>query len=287
MPKEIRTSSRHQCSCEHGLPPTKATAVVKVIVTLVVMAGLMGSMSGYAQEEAPATVPGLHKRVLQPRERRYTIAIPKDYDGQKPVPLILALHFSGPVTPHFGGRFLEAFVHPALERLGAIMVAPDCTDTDWTRPRSEKDLLELLDFLMKHYAIDKKRTLITGYSMGGIGTWFLAARHQDLFSAALIMAGSPQSSTAKTDWKIPLYVIHSRADEIVPFDPTAKVVEKLRGRGISIQFAPIDGVTHYQVERFFEPLQAAVPWIEKVWQQDFFVDRNVKSIEKIEILNAK
>jgi len=196
-----------------------------------------------------------------------SVFIPNEYDGRKPVPLVLALHFAGRVTPYFGGEFLASFIRPALDGLGAIIVAPDCTDSDWTRPRSEKDVLELLDRVMKIYAIDRKRTLITGYSMGGSGTWYLAARHQDLFPAALIMAGQPESTTAKVNWKIPLYVIHSRADQIIPFKPAENAVEKLKKRGIDVQFVPLDGVTHYQVSGFFAPLEAAVAWIGKAWQK--------------------
>ena len=268
MLEAFRTFSKHQSARANGLRTQKSAAAgLTPIIALVMLVGLVATAGVCAQDEKPATTPGLHHQIPQPRDRRYTIFIPNDYDGQKPVPLVLALHFAGRVTPYFGGEFLASFIRPALDGLGAIIVAPDCTDSDWTRPRSEKDVLELLDRVMKIYAIDRKRALITGYSMGGSGTWYLAARHQDLFTAALIMAGQPESTTAKVNWKIPLYVIHSRADQIIPFKPAENAVEKLKKRGIDVQFVPLDGVTHYQVNGFFAPLEAAAAWIGKAWQK--------------------
>lgn len=220
-----------------------------------------------AQEMAPPAAPGVHKLVLQPRDRRYTVIVPASYDGQKPVPLVFALHFGARVIPpYLGGEFLTGFIYPALQQLDAIMVAPDCTGVSWSDARSEKDVIELFAYIRKHYAIDDARTLITGYSMGGSGTWRLAARHQDLFRAALIMAGQPESATAKVEWKIPIYVIHSRRDEIIPIKPAENVVGKLKTKGINVHFEALDAITHYDTNGFIVPLQNAVPWIKEAWR---------------------
>jgi predicted peptidase len=66
---------------------------------------------------------------------------------------------------------LTSLVEPALRELRAIIVAPDCNGSDWTQSNSEQDVLELLDHVEAAYNIDPNKTLITGYSMGDIGTW--------------------------------------------------------------------------------------------------------------------
>jgi len=220
--------------------------------------------AGAKPAPAPAASPGVHEQLLQPGDRRYTIAIPRSYDGRKPMPLVVALHFGGPPTPYIGRAFLEAVVAPGLQSLGAILVAPDCTGSDWTGPRSERDLLELLDFLLATYPIDPAKVLLTGYSMGGIGAWHLASRHQDRFAAVLIMAGKPSAKAIKADWRLPLYVIHSRDDEIVPLRPTERAVAKLRDRGVDVELVVLEGITHYQSPRYVPVLEAAVPWIRRV-----------------------
>ena len=90
-------------------------------------------------------LPNIQEQVLQPGDRRYTIAIPASYTGDQPVPLVLALHYGGTVTPYYGKGFLVGLVEPALRDLGAIIIAPDCTADDWTQPESETDVLALLD----------------------------------------------------------------------------------------------------------------------------------------------
>jgi len=208
---------------------------------------------------------GIHEQIFARRNQRYTIALPAGYADDKPAPLVLALHYGGPVTPFYGSSILAGLVEPALRELGAIIVAPDCLHGDWANPDSELEIVELLKYLQDHYAIDARKTALTGYSLGGIGTWYLAARHQDKFAAAIPMAGWPQPDSAEVEWKIPLYVIHSRQDEVVPFEQTEQVVHQLQEQGAAVELVLLQDITHYETECFVEPLQAAAPWIRKVW----------------------
>jgi len=212
-----------------------------------------------------ARTPGIHEQTFLPRDQRYTIAIPATYTGAEARPLVVALHYGGPVTPFYGKGILAGLVEPALRELGAIVVAPDCLHGNWTNPQSEAEIIALLEHLQAHYPIDARRTLLTGYSLGGAGTWYLAARNQDRFAAAIPLAGWPQPDSAAVEWKIPLYAIHGRWDEVVPFERTEQVVHQLKGKGGAVELVLLDGISHYEVERFVEPLRAAVPWIRRAW----------------------
>lgn len=207
----------------------------------------------------------IYERILQPGDLRYSIAIPEDFSDDRPYPLILALHFAGHGSPFYGKLILTELVEPALRELGAIIVAPDCTGPDWTHSRSELDVLALFEHMNETYNVDPARTLITGYSMGGIGTWYLAARHQERFSAALVMAGTPPPNVTNTDWRIPILIIQSRNDEIMPLQPTETVVEQLRNNGNVVDLMILEGITHFETWRYTVPLRAAVPWIERAW----------------------
>ena len=209
----------------------------------------------------------IHEKVLPSGDQRYTIAVPAGYTGDQPVPLVIALHFGGEVTPFYGRTILEELVEPALRDLGAIIVAPDCPTNSWTDPQSEKAVLELLAYVEKNYAVDAQRRLITGYSLGGTGTWYLTARNPDRFSAAVIMAGWPPQAIEEVEWKIPLVIIHSRQDEIVPLQPTEDFANTLQAKGAPVKMVILDGITHYEVFRFVEPLRTTVSWVESVWQR--------------------
>ena len=210
--------------------------------------------------------PGIHEQVLQPGERRYTIAIPDGYTHQQPRALIIALHWGGPVTPYIGKWYLLGLVAPALGELGAIIAAPDCTADHWANPSSEEVVIDLLDHLQGTYNIDTQRVLLTGYSMGGIGTWILAAHHQKRIAAALIVSAKPPTDVYHVRWDIPLYVIHSRQDEIFPLADTEAAVNQLHEKGVAIELAIVEGITHFQTEQFVEPIQAAIPWVRESWR---------------------
>ncbi len=227
---------------------------------------ILMAVSGCATSGASVAPSTVKEQVLQPGNRRYALAIPQGYTGAQPVPLVVALHFGGEVTPFYGKLMLTGLVEPALRELGAIIVAPDCTGADWTDPQSEADVLALLDHIQDSYNVDSRRILITGFSMGGTGTWHLAARHQERFAAALIMAGLPESGVVDVSWDVPLYVIHSRDDQLMPLEATQAVASQLRAKGVSIELVVLDGITHYETSRFMEPLQEAVPWIQRAWQ---------------------
>ncbi len=215
----------------------------------------------------PARGAGVHEQILAHRGQHYTIAIPDSYTDAGVTPLIVVLHWGGEMTPFFGKSILAYLAEPALRELGAILVAPDCQHGDWTNPQSESEINALLEHLRDNYNIAVNKTVLTGYSKGGMGTWYLAARNQIEFAAAIPMAGHPQPDSADVRWEIPLYVIHSRRDEIVPYEQTAQVVDQLREKGVAVEFVSLDGVTHYETDRFVQPLRAALPWIRKVWAE--------------------
>jgi predicted peptidase len=226
---------------------------------------VVGMSAGTALAQPILTRPGTYELTLPGSERRYTLVLPRGYLGAESVPLVMALHYGGRVTPYIGRGFLEQLVEPALRELGAILVAPDSAADGWANPTAERHVIELLSFIESNYKVDKTKTLLTGYSMGGMGTWYLAPRHPELFEAAIPMAGRPQADSTELDWRTPTYVINSAADELIAIGPTRDVVGRLKARGAPIEMVVIDDVTHYEVPRYREHLKAAIPWLRGAW----------------------
>lgn len=214
----------------------------------------------------------IHEQTL-PREAgadlRYTVALPGGYTGERVLPLVLALHYGWPgggrPAPFYGKGVLLGLARPALAPLGAIIVAPDCPGHDWANEGSEAALLDLLAHLEQSYPLDLDRLLLLGYSLGGIGTWYLAARHPARFSAAIPISASPPQEAVDRLEGIPLYVIHGRQDELMPIERVEAAVGRLEARGLAVEFVVVEGVTHFETYRFVEPLRAAVPWIRAIW----------------------
>ncbi|MGI9519643.1 MAG: prolyl oligopeptidase family serine peptidase [Pirellulaceae bacterium] len=228
------------------------------------------TISKFAADER---APGMWQESLMRRESedgdvRYTIQVPYTYDGETKVPLIFCLHFGGPVSPWFGRQILTGLVDPALGDLDAIIVAPDSLNGRWNTPENEQAIQDLYTEITETYAIDTDRTLLTGFSMGGHGTFHIAAKHPDKFGVAIPVAGNPSDAAKSADWnKVALYVIHSRADEVVAIEPTESFVKALKEQGVPVEFAVIDDLTHFQTGRYVPHLREAAKWVQEQWSQ--------------------
>lgn len=197
----------------------------------------------------------------------YALSIPDGYDASRPRPLVLALHPGGERTPYYGSAFLRGVVAPALSDLDAILVAPDCPTRAWSDPATERAVLALLQSVMDDYAVDRRRILVTGFSLGGRGTWFMAARHSDFFTAAIPIAGAVGSEPPDKLGTIPTYVIHSRNDEVVPFAPAERLARDLEEQGRAVKFEALTGLGHFQMRGYVEPLRRAGAWVAERWAQ--------------------
>ena len=166
------------------------------------------------------------------RGQTYGLLIPKAAADASGYPMILGLHYASPtpgLSPYFGLGYVGQLVLPALQELNAILVAPDAPDATWTSAISERLVQAVIAELKKESAIDPRRTLVTGFSMGGTGTWSMAAKHPELFRGAIPVAAAPPP--ADLEPAMPVYVIHSRKDESNAFEPTEKAVRALEDAG--------------------------------------------------------
>lgn len=197
----------------------------------------------------------------------YGISIPPSYQSEKPVPLVLALHYGGDFSDYYGKSFALNLVEPGLEELEAIIISPTCPSKDWTVPISETAVMALIEFIQSNYSIDQQRILVTGYSLGAIGTWYYAAKYPDIFSIAIPISGTGMSKWENLlkEIKAQVYVIHSRNDEICPLEDVEYLIDILISWGLPIQLRIVEGLTHYQTTEFVQYLQETIPWIQSIW----------------------
>lgn len=213
---------------------------------------------------AAADVQNLSMKLPDGRELLYGLSLPDGYRAGQPRPLVLALHPGGQRMRYYGSAYTKAVVGPAVMTLNAIVVAPDCPSESWADADSDSAVMALLERVMQQYAIDRKRVLVVGFSMGGRGTWFMASHHRDLFTAAIPMAasvGEPAESLAT----MPTYVIHSRRDQVVPFAPAEENVRALERLGRTIKFDALNDLTHYDMVDYVPALRRAVSWVVEQW----------------------
>ena len=213
-----------------------------------------------------ALAPGFHRLTLPRADGpaiNYAILVPDGYSPSTPVPLLLALHFGGNPAGA-GASVLQILIGPALSELGAIIVAPDSVGGSWTTPENDVAVNALLDTVLDDYSIDEEKIAVTGFSMGGAGSWHFAQNFPERFSAAVPIAGRPPASAA--GWQLPVLAIHAHDDEVVPFGPAEARIAELQNAGVDATLIALSGISHYETHRFQDALQQAVPWLREIWE---------------------
>ena len=160
----------------------------------------------------------------------YLLFLPADYGkSRKSWPLVLFLHGSG----ESGNDLAKVKVHgpPKLVEANGpfpfILVSPQSPGRGWN-----PDVLNaLLGSIIKQYRVDKDRVYLTGLSMGGYGTWSLAAAHPEKFAAIAPICGGGNPADAAKLVKIPTWVFHGAKDNTVPLKRSEEMVEALKAAG--------------------------------------------------------
>ena len=64
---------------------------------------------------------------------------------------------------------------------------------------------------------------------------------------------------------MPIHIIHSRADEVVPFEPAEAAFSQLEAAGHPVAFTALEGVGHFNMGSYVPSLQAAGDWMVARW----------------------
>ena len=161
---------------------------------------------------------------------KYLIYLPKDYDQKDSWPLMLFLHGSG----ERGDNLDRVKQHgpPKLvcegKQFPFIVVSPQCPNGESWEPFK---LSTLLDEITEKYKVDQDRIYLTGLSMGGFGTWALAAHTPNRFAAIVPICGGGDPSRARRIVRIPTWVFHGGKDGTVPLENSQKMVDALKKAG--------------------------------------------------------
>ena len=89
-------------------------------------------------------------------------------------------------------------------------------DSWWTDPIPDT-LMELIQFVSEQYSIDTEHIIVTGHSLGAIGTWNMISRYGDYFSAAVpVSCGCDQPLDFENCAKVPIWAFVGDADAFEP-----------------------------------------------------------------------
>ena len=139
----------------------------------------------------------------------YVVYVPRDYDGKKIYPVILFLHGADEKKPIPWG--LGTYIK-ARGDLDFLCVFPHTEDGWAPGTRGDTHAIGALDEVMHLYKADRKRVYLTGFSMGGRGTWGLGAKYADRWAALVPVAADSRPEWAQKVKDIPIWAFHGALD---------------------------------------------------------------------------
>ena len=189
-------------------------------------------------------------------EHKYVVFVPAGYDQQdaKRWPVILFLHGAG--ERGRDGRKQTTIGLGPIVKLRAktfpfFVVFPQCEDESshvlggWLAESPDaRRALRILDAVIKDFRIDPHQQILTGWSMGGYGTWSLAAAHPKRWHAAVPVAGGGEIQWARTLKAVPIWAFHGAEDAAIRPEASRKMIEAVRAAGGRPRYTEVPGAGH-------------------------------------------
>ncbi len=228
-------------------------------------------------ENAPGGTGDLQPNYLG-RVQPYGVYVPTTYRPGTAMPLTWMLH-SLSVQHNQYGALDPMQVQQTCEDRQSICATTLGRGPDmWYFNEAEVDFWEVWNRLAHTYTLDPERTVISGYSMGGYGSYKLGLSYPDLFAKALSLAGPPTCGirvsgdvrtpanegrcTTDGDTKplvgnakhVPYVIASGVLDELVPFTSILEQVDAFDSRGYRYhaEYYPGEGHIPYASKDAFE-----------------------------------
>jgi predicted esterase len=169
----------------------------------------------------------------------YGLRIPRDFSLDSPAPLLVYLSGGpGVALDGLNGSW------SALRGSEYAVLYPHALGMWW-----DKDSTDMFDGLLKKVTADlhvaASQTYLAGFSNGGSGTEFYAARWPERFGAAVSLMGAGECSVldgraVEQLAQVPLLLVHGRTDTVIPYECSQELFRKLQKRKANVRLELLD-----------------------------------------------
>jgi predicted peptidase len=225
---------------------------------------------------------------LQGVTYKYQVFVPDNWVPKQKWPVILFLHGSGERADD-GLQQTDTGIGTAIRmdrsQVPAVVVMPQCRkNLWWVEPPMIELAIATLEAATKEFHGDTARTYLTGLSMGGYGTWYLAQKYPGRFAALVVVCGGihPPPATLKAHpelikWvsedgpksyaeaaarigKVPVWIFHGADDEIVPVTESQRMQAAMKQIGAEVHYTEFAGVKHVSWDKAYDDPKL-FPWL--------------------------
>jgi poly(3-hydroxybutyrate) depolymerase len=196
----------------------------------------------------------------------YRLFVPAEYDPQKEYPLVLFHHGGGGTgndnRRNLEGALVKEWILPEVQAKNpSFIVVPQIPGKESKTSESLEAALdamklrirtihEILDSLEEEFSIDRSREYVTGLSFGGECTWMSMIERPDRFAAAVpicatsLLAEMDAADRGERFARLPIWIFHGDADQVVPVETSRKIVKALRDAGGDPKYTEYPDVDH-------------------------------------------
>lgn len=199
---------------------------------------------------------GFEQRVFRDDqgEHRYSVFLPEAYSADRKWPVILFLHGAGERGTD-GRRPTLVGLGPAIrarqQSFPFVAVFPQCEDLDsrylsgWLAETVDAQrALQILSAVERDFSIDSQRRILTGWSMGGYGTWSIAAASPGHWSAVVPLAGGGEVAWGEALAKVPVWAFHGSEDAAIRPQQSRRMIAAIRDAGGMPRYTEVTGGAH-------------------------------------------
>jgi predicted peptidase len=273
-----------------GFERRRMVLLKRTILTLLILTSML-CCAGSVFAAPPET--GFLKRAVAvgDGQRGYRVYLPENFDPKKKYPVLLFLHgsyqwgednegqlgFGLPAMMRPGGR-VETKLEPKLLSAFIGVFPQSRVENPWSGEMAEY-AVKALDQTVAEFRADPQRLYVSGFSLGGYGSWYVAAKYPGKFAAivpiggnikiparfprpflekfippdmlALYDAQDPHAVFVKAAGKIPAWIFHGEADEQVPVSDARSTAQALKAAGASARYTEYKGAGHFIFDRAY------------------------------------
>jgi predicted esterase len=205
--------------------------------------------------------PGLHEVLVPSHVDKHwqlvAVYVPPSLKPGK-APLAIALHGNPETESHLLGM---PYLRRLADRTGTIVVAPFGRGIyDFEEPAAS-DVYDLLRAVQEAMPIDRGRTYLVGYSMGGFSVFKIGPRGGYRWSAAMCISCAILNSGVRAvsiAWQtLPVYVVTGAHDESIPTKYGEQTAAYLASLGLPVSFYEEPQGTHF--------MRSLTPSLQRAW----------------------
>ncbi len=231
---------------------------VSVVFTAVCLALFTGCAS-VSKSSAPPTAKVTPARGFQNRvftdaageKHPFVVFVPAKFEPGNQPPVMLFLHGAGERGTNNIDQIMVGLGPAIWKRKGTfpfVTVIPQCrTGSNWLADGPDAQwALAMLKQTQAEFGTDPDRVYLTGLSMGGAGTWSIAAKNPSAWAAIVPMCAGPNTANAEkfAAARLPIWNFCGDKDREGTVKASRDMQEALTKAGGNAKYTEYPGVGH-------------------------------------------